>query len=245
MGLFDFLKSDKNRKQSIDLTDFKFLSDDHTRFENGSPTTADNKGVWRGIRVHTSDNTTFFVTIYNINEYHPIWGNNIQMAEKKMKIIEDNTNKIVLRGFGTDAIGTSFADYGMTLHKSNNNINKVTLHLHDRNIEIVYLKAETKKDTEALSQYSDFDDFKSFIYKWNTSMSMQEKMQIARQSDFINNLGADAYDNNDYLNAIKYFEQALVIMPNNDDALKNLVICYKKTGNYQKVEEIKEKLNFL
>lgn len=32
MGLFDFLKSDNN-KPSIDLTDFKFLSDDHTRIE--------------------------------------------------------------------------------------------------------------------------------------------------------------------------------------------------------------------
>ena len=53
MGLFDFFKSENNKKPSIDLTDFKFLSDDHTRIENGRPTTANNKGAWRGIRVKT------------------------------------------------------------------------------------------------------------------------------------------------------------------------------------------------
>src|SRR5688572_26123086 len=111
MGIFDFFKSDV-RKPSIDLTDFKFLSDDHTRIENGRATSADNKGAWRGIRVKTSDNNTFYVTMYNMNENHPIWGDNIQMTEKRMKLIEESEDKVVLRGFGTDAMGASFADYG-------------------------------------------------------------------------------------------------------------------------------------
>jgi tetratricopeptide (TPR) repeat protein len=244
MGLFDFFKSDNN-KPSIDLTDFKFLSDDHTRVENGRPTNANNKGAWRGIRVKTSDNNAFFVTMYNMNENHPIWGDNIQMAEKRMKLVAEQSDKIILRGFGTDAMGASFADYGLTLHKSNNNVNKVTLHMHDRNIDIVYEKAENKKQSETSNQLSDFDKFKNFTHKWNTSMPMQEKMQIAMQSDMINNRGADAYENDDYSTAIKYFEQALSIMPNNDDALKNLKICYRLIGNYQKVEEMEKKLNYL
>jgi len=101
MGLFDFFKSGESKKPSIDLTDFKFLSDDHTRIENGRPTTANNKGAWRGIRVKTSDNQTFFVTMYNMNENHPVWGDNIQMAEKRMKVIEENNEKTILRGFGS------------------------------------------------------------------------------------------------------------------------------------------------
>jgi hypothetical protein len=44
MGIFDFLKPNSD-KPSIDLTDLKFLSDDHTRFENGRPTDANNKGA--------------------------------------------------------------------------------------------------------------------------------------------------------------------------------------------------------
>ena len=142
MGLFDFFKSSDNKRPSIELSDFKFLSDDHTRIENGRPTTANNKGAWRGIRVKTSDNQTFYATMYNMNENHPVWGDNIQMAEKRMKVIEETNDKIILRGFGSDAMGASFADYGLTLHKSNNNVTKVTLHMHDRNIDIVYQKSE-------------------------------------------------------------------------------------------------------
>lgn len=57
MGLFDFFES-KSIKQSIDLTDYKFLSDDHTINENGSLINAKNKGVWRGISFKTFDNST-------------------------------------------------------------------------------------------------------------------------------------------------------------------------------------------
>lgn len=245
MGLFDIFKSDNSKKPSVDLTDYKFLSDDHTRIENGRPTNANNKGAWRGIRIKTSDNNTFYVTMYNMNENHPVWGDNIQMAEKRMKLVEETNDKIVLRGFGTDAMGASFADYGITLHKSNNVVNKITLHMHDRNIDIVYEKAENRKQTETLNQYSDFDNFKAFTHRWNTSMPMNEKMSIASQSDNVNNRGAEAYKNGDLLSAIKYFEQALTLMPNNDDALKNLKLCYSRIGKQEKVNEMIKKLNYL
>lgn len=244
MGLFDFFKSGSN-KPSVDLTDLKFLSDDHTRIENGRPTNADNKGAWRGIRVKTSDNSTFYVTMYNMNENHPVWGDNIQMAEKRMKVVEENSDKIVLRGFGTDAMGASFADYGITLHKLNNDVNRITLHMHDRNIDILYEKAENKKQSETLNQYSDFDNFKAFTHKWNTSMPMHEKMLIAMQSDNINNQGVYAYNDGDIQGAIRFYEQALALMPNNDDALKNLRICYSEIGRPDKAAEMVKKLNYL
>jgi Tfp pilus assembly protein PilF len=65
------------------------------------------------------------------------------------------------------------------------------------------------------------------------------------QSDEINNRGAEAYRNGDIGTAINYFEQALVVMPNNDDSLKNLKICYSKRGDQQKVNELDKKLNYL
>ena len=232
-------------KPSIDLTDYKFLSDDHTRIENGRPTNVNNKGAWRGVRIKTPDNKTFFVSMYNMNENQPIWGDNIQMAEKRMMILDDNDSKIVLRGFGTDAMGASFADYGITIHKLKQDVNKITLHMHDRNIDIVYEKAENKMQSETLNQISDFDNFRDFIDKWKTSMSRNEKMQIAIQTDSLNNQGADSYGDGDLMSAIKYFEQALHFMPNNDDALKNLKLCYSKIGNQTKVREIVKKLSFL
>ncbi len=39
----------------------------------------------------------------------------------------------------------SFADYCLSLHKTDDNVNKVTLHMHNRKIDITYKKAEDKE----------------------------------------------------------------------------------------------------
>jgi Tfp pilus assembly protein PilF len=91
----------------------------------------------------------------------------------------------------------------------------------------------------------DFETFKAFCLSWKTSMPMHQKMQIAMQSDLLNNKGAHAYNDDDYQNAIKYFEQALAIMPNNDDALKNLRLCYSEVGDSLKLHSVLRKLNYL
>ncbi|SNR14201.1 tetratricopeptide repeat protein [Tenacibaculum jejuense] len=245
MGIFDIFKSDSNSKNpSIDLTDFKFLSDDHTRIQSGHQTNANNKGAWRGIRVKTSDNKIFYVTMYNMDGNHPVWGDNIQMAEKQMKMLEETNERIVLRGFGKDAMGSSFADYGLTLYKSNNKIDKVSLHMHDRNIDIVYEKAENKEQSTKLDNFTEKDSFKGFIQRFS-SMTMTDKMQIAMQTDTVNNKGATAYNNGDIELAIKSFNQALQIMPINDDALINLARCYTRIEDYEKSIEPLHKLHIL
>lgn len=244
MGLFDFLKSDDN-KLSIDLTDFKFLSDDHTRIENGRPTNADNKGAWRGIRVKTSDNSTFYVTMYNMNENHPVWGDNIQMAEKKMKLVIDQNDKIVLRGFGTDAMGASFSDYGLTLYKSSGAINKVILHMHDRNIDIEYHIANKSTTSNPNSTHeSDIHEIQSFLSDFK-SMSKEKKMELAALTDYLNNKGVDYYENDDLPNAIYYYKKALEVYPINDDALKNLIVCYRETSNQLGRIQTEIKLEYL
>ena len=139
MGLFDIFKSG-TKKPSIDLTDYKFVSDNHVRTQNGQKSNTNNKGAWRGFRIQSSDNSVFTVTMYNLTGNHPVWGDNIQMAPKQMKLVEENDTKIFLRGFGTDVMGASFADYGVTLHKQNGVVTNITLHMFDRNTEILYLK---------------------------------------------------------------------------------------------------------
>ena len=91
----------------------------------------------------------------------------------------------------------------------------------------------------------DFDSFKTFIKKWNSSMSTKEKMSTAVHSDNYVNQGVDTYEKGDILGAIRFYEQALEIMPNNDDALKNLRICYSKIGRHDKASDMDEKLNYL
>lgn len=40
------------------------------------------------------------MTMYNLDRNHPVWQNNVQMAPKQMKIIEQTNDKIILRGYG-------------------------------------------------------------------------------------------------------------------------------------------------
>ena len=75
--------------------------------------------------------------------------------------------------------------------------------------------------------------------------TLKDKMQSALQTDFINNQGAVAYLSGDTQLAIKKFQEALEIMPVNDDALINLCRCYTKIGNYKKSLEQLEKLYYL
>lgn len=142
MGLFDFLNG-KSDNQSIDLSDIKFISNDHVRYQNGKDVSGHNSDCWRGIRVQNniSGGQGYTVTIYNLDGNHPVWGNNIQMAPKQMKIVEQTNIFLKLRGFGYDPMGNSFADHGLTLNLNNKVIEKMTLHMYDRNIDIVYFKA--------------------------------------------------------------------------------------------------------
>ena len=245
MDIFNNFKSDSdNKNMSIDLTDFKFLSDDHTRVQNGKESNTDNKGAWRGIRVKTPDNQVFYVTMYNMNENNPVWGDNIQMAEKQMKIIEETDEKIILRGFGKDALGSSFVDYGLTLHKNNDDIDKITLHMYDRNIDIIYKKAQSEEQSAKLDDFTEKDSYESFINKFST-MSMTDKMQIALQTDTFNNMGVRAYNNGNIEMAIENYKQALHIMPINDDALINLARCYHDIRKYKRSIENLNKLYIL
>lgn len=249
MGFFDLFKSG-TQKPSIDLSDFKFVSDDHSRFQNGQKSTANNKGAWRGIRIQSPNNEVFTVTIYNLTGTHPVWGDNIQMAPKQMKMTEENDAKISLRGFGNDSMGASFSDYGITLHKSSNNISKVTLHMFDRNTEIVYLKGNPEEmnkefETARSFQTDEMYELRNFKKKWENEVPIQQKMMIALQSDQLNNMGCNEIDNENYTSAINYFNQALQIMPINDDALKNLRLCYRRLGNAEKVAEMERKLSFV
>jgi len=63
----------------------------------------------------------------------------VQMAPKQMKLIGVDNEKIQLKGYGQDAMGASFADYGLTIYHNDGNIEKCILHMFDRNVDIMYL----------------------------------------------------------------------------------------------------------
>ena len=143
MAFFDLFTSN-SKESNIDLVDFKFISDDHTRYENEQAVQADNKGCMRGVRVQkgVSGNKGYTVTIYNLDGNHSLWGNNIQMSPKQMEIIHNSNAGVEFRGFGKDPMGNNFSDYGIIIHLLNDVPTKITLKMYDRKIYIVYKKYE-------------------------------------------------------------------------------------------------------
>ncbi len=137
MGLLDFFKT-KNNNMNLD---FVFKSSDHIRYENGKHVSGPHGGAGRAVKVEPNINggAGVSVTMYNLDGNHPVWQNNVQMAPKQMKVIEQTNDKIVLRGYGTDAMGASFADYGLTIKLKNGELENCILHMHDRGVDIEYL----------------------------------------------------------------------------------------------------------
>ncbi|MCE8949843.1 hypothetical protein [Bacteroides thetaiotaomicron] len=128
-----------------------FDSSDHIRFQNGNDVTGHNYGCNRRLVIEKDiqGNEGYTVTMYNLNGMHPLWQNNVQMAPKRMKIVNVDDNIVELRGYGYDenalAMGAplemaSFENYGVVLMIEDGEIVRAQLNLHDKNVCIVYLK---------------------------------------------------------------------------------------------------------
>jgi hypothetical protein len=115
---------------------FVFNSSDHIRYENGKVVSGPFGGAPRAIKVepniHGKEGHT--VTMFNTDGQYVV-----QMSPKQMKIIKQNTDNVILCGYGEDLMGESFADYGLTINFLNGKVVKCVLHLHDRSVDIEYL----------------------------------------------------------------------------------------------------------
>ena len=119
-----------------------FDTSDHSRFQNGKDVSGHNYGCNRRfvIEKNIEGGEGYTVTMYNLDGLHPLWKDNIQMAPKRMRIINVDNSIVQLRGYGFDSMGGSFSDYGVVLLLEENEISRVQLNMYDRNISIVYLK---------------------------------------------------------------------------------------------------------
>ena len=120
----------------------EFKSTDHIRYANGIDISGHNYNCKRRIRIENniSGNEGYTVTIFNDDGINPLWGSNVQMAPKQMKIIKCHNGVIKLQGFGYNSMGSPFSEYGITIIFRNNEIDSCTLHMLDRNVDIEYLK---------------------------------------------------------------------------------------------------------
>lgn len=128
-----------------------FESSDHIRFQNGQNVSGHNYGCNRRfvIEKNIQDGEGYTITMYNLDGIHPLWQNNVQMAPKRMKIINVDENIVEFRGYGYDenalVMGASlqaasYENYGVVVIIEDKEIIRVQLNMYDRNISIVYLK---------------------------------------------------------------------------------------------------------
>lgn len=125
-------------------TVFTFVSRDHVRYENGIHVSGPHGGAKRIIEAIKIDEERIAVSVYNIDT-SPI---QVQMSPKIMKLKTWERNIIYFEGVGSDPNGFSFEDYALSLvldgkrHSSGKglSIEKIVLHLVDRNTYIEYQK---------------------------------------------------------------------------------------------------------
>lgn len=133
--LIEFYSEPEN--EELDL-EFVFHSSDHLRYENGRHVSGPHGGASRAVKVEANitGNEGYTVTMFNTDGGQAV----VQMAPKQMKLVGTDNEKIQLKGYGFDAMGASFADYGLTIFHSKGNIEKCILHMYDRNVDIEYLQ---------------------------------------------------------------------------------------------------------
>lgn len=135
------------KPNSILLEDINFESPDHLRFEDGVHVSGPHDGgAGRAVKIEPNiqGGAGYSVSVINLDGVHPLFGSNVQIAPKPMKVISENSEQTVLRGFGSDprAMGHpegEFSHYGVTIHHPKGKIQYITLHMHDRNVDIQYM----------------------------------------------------------------------------------------------------------
>ena len=105
-------------------------------FQEPAPAPVVEQPVVEEVKVepNISGNEGCTVTMFNTDGQRVV-----QMAPKQMKVIQQSADKIILRGYGHDMMGSSFADYGLTIHYNNGQVTKCILHMHERNVDIEYM----------------------------------------------------------------------------------------------------------
>ncbi len=145
MEIFSFFKRKKDKarenKLLIDLSNFMFVSSTHSKYEKGIEI-ASVDDCWKGIQINknSKNDDSYSMTIRALDKQKSRWETDVQMSIKQMKIGAVSNNKLEMRGYGDDAMGVSFSDYGLAVLFENNTIVKIILKYFYRNVELHYSK---------------------------------------------------------------------------------------------------------
>ena len=169
----------------------------------------------------------------------------VQLGTKPVRLVAANENCLVFRGYDIMAMGPfglidpGNTDYGVAVFLENKGIRKIACYRYDtkkcyeyantiNRPERLALKftaeSETPTQNNCFSEPTDinYDIVKrnadSFLKRFST-MSLQEKMHLASESDRIFNIGAGYWNEGNQTSALRYFSDALRLFPINTDVI--------------------------
>jgi hypothetical protein len=166
----------------IDLSNIYFVSNSHLRYENGVQVN-DLQVCRRAVKIEANINGCkgynikggegYIVTVFNLDGNHPVWGDNVQVSPKPMKIITQSFDKVVLRGYKVEAMSpfgwmdVDLSDYGLSVFHNNGEVEKCILHMYDRKADIEYLKGRVMQEEYDYSELNFYvlkqSEFNSFV----------------------------------------------------------------------------------
>ncbi|MCK6641781.1 MAG: hypothetical protein L6Q81_17015 [Bacteroidia bacterium] len=118
--------------------DFLFKSSEFIQYENGKRVS--QGGARNAIKVEPNPQGNDFVaTIYNLDGKNHDWYKEIQMTPKPMRIVDQNKEKIQLRGVGTGTNGVSLENIGLTVYHNEGVVIRVELTVDDQGYRVEYL----------------------------------------------------------------------------------------------------------
>lgn len=162
---------EQKRQEGKMLSNFDYDSTCHQRYENGKPV-RDLQICPRYIKIRKNTNGCSGYQLTNGDGYILTATNGEtgkpQFAPKPMRIVKFTDKEILLKGYTVSA-QTPFgwqeidlSDYGFSIIREKGSVKKCVLHLYDRNVDLEYLRHETKTNGST-KQFTDTTETEKFV----------------------------------------------------------------------------------
>ncbi|NNC71104.1 MAG: hypothetical protein HKN90_09815 [Flavobacteriaceae bacterium] len=135
------------RDSILDLSDLYFESSGAKEYKEGKLKSAKLESARCAIKVKRdmTKNDGYSVTSFFLEDETALWGDNVHIPSKQMKVVESNPDRTILKGFGEDPASMGnpegkFSNFGLSIFHPNNKIEKMILHRFDNEIDIEYFR---------------------------------------------------------------------------------------------------------
>jgi len=132
-----------NSLSVFDISDVYFKSSQQIVYHKDQGISESNSGVKRAIKIepHIEGKKGYSVTIFQLNGLSFLWGKQVEVSPKQMEVTQIGPYKTLLRGY--DELGNTgkkHSHYSISIFHNLEEVEKVIIHHHKKNMDIEYLK---------------------------------------------------------------------------------------------------------